>query len=113
MVVITRSSTVISSTPQRFPAKLSNPVSSPQVSFSSSSVSVRGGRVGWNSNNKTMKTSVVASAAAAAGEVVAAEKLTDADALIDSVETFIFDCDDGCGDKKKFMGYKRKMIKTI
>ncbi|GJZ43979.1 hypothetical protein Tco_0591234, partial [Tanacetum coccineum] len=92
MVVITRSSsTVISSTPQRFPAKLSNPISSPQVSFSSSSVSVSRGRVGWNSNNKTMKTSVVASAAAG-GEVVAAEKLTDADALIDSVETFIFDC---------------------
>nr|GEW26128.1 phosphoglycolate phosphatase 1B, chloroplastic-like [Tanacetum cinerariifolium] len=66
MVVITRSSstTVISSTPQRFPAKLSNPISSPQVSFSSSSVSVSRGRVGWNSNNKTMKTSVVASAAA-------------------------------------------------
>ncbi|PWA50255.1 haloacid dehalogenase-like hydrolase (HAD) superfamily protein [Artemisia annua] len=97
MAVITRSSssTVISTTPQRFPAKLTNRISSSSVSFPSSSSSVRG-RVGWNSSNrmdnKTMKKSVVASAAAGS-EVVPAQKLADADALIDSVETFIFDCD--------------------
>ncbi|MFS7936493.1 putative phosphoglycolate phosphatase [Helianthus anomalus] len=64
-------------------------ISSP-CSCSSSSLFLKKKRVGWSRRMEDKKDLLATSATASS---VAAQPLQDADALIDSVETFIFDCD--------------------
>lgn len=63
----------------------------------------RGGRVAVPQASRVARRSVMAAAGAAAAAPAAA-KLEDADALIDSVETFIFDCDGQSPRRLRLLG---------
>ncbi|KAI7737832.1 hypothetical protein M8C21_003539 [Ambrosia artemisiifolia] len=97
MLVISDSSSRAAVVSSAVPHKYFNRISSPFSSTSSLSINEKKikTRIGWsnrkddhnNNNNNKMKTKDVFVTSAAA------QPLQDADALIDSVETFIFDCD--------------------
>lgn len=89
-MLVSSRATVVSAAavPLTFPANFTNNNRISSVSIPSSS-SLVSSTIGWtNCNRMDQKNSIVTRAAASV-----AQPLENADALIDSVETFIFDCD--------------------
>lgn len=96
----------VRASPAFLPSTSSPPSSSqapPPFPLSGKSQRRRGGLVAVPQASRVARRSVMAAAGAAAAAPAAA-KLEDADALIDSVETFIFDCDGQSPRRLRLLG---------